>query len=140
VSTPGLLGHPVRLFRVAHKETSGPPKPALSQTEGFPDYPLEYMPRSSTPAVSSALALSHLGLLPSTPMTVSAFPPEKKSWRLSNVHNYTNFEALSRGLHPRLPWLRTSVTGLTRKVRYQPAGYTLAWWDFHPLGSFDEFL
>ena len=44
-STPGLLGHPVRLFRVAHKETSGSPK--------FPDYPLEYMPRSSTVRLSS---------------------------------------------------------------------------------------
>jgi hypothetical protein len=65
-STPGLLGHPVRLFRVAHKEASGSPK--------SPGYPFECMPRSPTPVVSSVLALSYLGLLPSTRMTVSAFP------------------------------------------------------------------
>jgi hypothetical protein len=42
--TPGLLGHPVRLFRVADKETSGSPK--------FPGYLFKFMPRSSTPVVS----------------------------------------------------------------------------------------
>ena len=41
VLTPGLLGLPVRLFRVAYKETSGSPK--------FPGYPLDLMPCSSTP-------------------------------------------------------------------------------------------
>ena len=68
--TPGLLGHPVRRFRGSHKETIGSPK--------FPGYPLELMPCSSTPVVSSALALAHSGLLPSTQMTASAFPPKKK--------------------------------------------------------------
>ena len=43
-STPGLLGLPVRLFRVADKETSGSPK--------FPGYPSVRMPCSSTPVVS----------------------------------------------------------------------------------------
>jgi hypothetical protein len=38
--------------------------------------------------------------------------------RLSTVHDYTNFEAQSRGLLSRSPWLRTPVTGLTRRVRY----------------------
>ena len=114
-STPGLLGHPVRLFRVADKETSGSPK--------FPDYPFECMPRSSTPVVSSVLALSHLGLLPSTRMTVSAFRSVlgrtlSFAKHCFAVHNFTNFEALSRGLHPRSPWLRTSVTGFARRVRY----------------------
>ena len=65
--TPGLLGLPVRLFRLSHKETTGSPK--------FPGYPLELMPCSSTPVVTSALAISHSGLLPSTSMTASAFPP-----------------------------------------------------------------
>ena len=111
--TPGLLGHPVRHFRVAHKETNGSPK--------FPDYPFECMPRSWTPVVSCSLALSCPGLLPSTGMTVSAFP-RKKTAGLSSVHDYTNFEAQSRSLHPCLPWLRTPVTGLTRRVRYQPVG------------------
>jgi hypothetical protein len=36
--TPGLLGHPVRLFRGSDQETDGPPK--------FPGYPFEDMPRS----------------------------------------------------------------------------------------------
>ena len=67
--TPGLLDLPVRLFRVAHKETTGSPK--------FPGYPLELMPCSSTPVVSSALAFAHSGLLPSATMTTSAFPSKK---------------------------------------------------------------
>ena len=67
--TPGLLGHPVRLFRESRKETFGSPK--------FPGYPFEHMPCSSTPVVSSILALAHPGLLPSTSMTASAFPPKK---------------------------------------------------------------
>ena len=50
----------------APQETNGSPK--------SPDYPFECMPRSSTPVVSLALALSCPGLLPSTRMTVSAFP------------------------------------------------------------------
>jgi hypothetical protein len=64
--TPGLLGLPVRLFRLSHKETDGSPK--------FPGYPFELMPCSSTPVVSSALALAYSGLLPSATMTTSAFP------------------------------------------------------------------
>jgi len=117
--TPGLLGLPVRLFRVADKETTGSPK--------FPGYPFEFMPCSSTPVVSSALALAHSGLLPSASLTASAFPPQH-NWRLSSrnivspVHDYTNFEAQSHGLFSCSPWLRTPVSGLTRKVRYCPAG------------------
>lgn len=99
----------------ARQETNGPPK--------FPDYPFEYMPCSQTPVVSSILALSHLGLLPSAGMTASAFPPKKTGgYSLQNivspVHEYTNFEAQSHGLHSCSPWLRTSVTGFTRRVRY----------------------
>ena len=82
--TPGLLGHPVRLFRGSDKETFGSPK--------FPGYPLELMPCSSTPVVSSALALAHSGLLLSASLTASAFPPilpafilAKKKFRLSTI-------------------------------------------------------
>jgi hypothetical protein len=64
--TPGLLGLPVRLFRVVYKETNGSPK--------FPGFPFEYMPRSSTPVVSWTLALAHPGLLPSVKIRTSAFP------------------------------------------------------------------
>ena len=39
-STPGLLGHPVRLFRESDQETSGPPKPVLSLSKGSQATPL----------------------------------------------------------------------------------------------------
>ena len=68
-STPGLLCHPVRLFRDVYKETNGSPK--------FPGYPCKYMPCSQTPVVSSILALAHPGLLLSTQITASAFPPKE---------------------------------------------------------------
>jgi hypothetical protein len=51
-----------------HKETIGSPK--------FPGYPLECMPRSSTPVVSCTLALARPGLLPSVKMKTSAFTPK----------------------------------------------------------------
>ena len=108
--TPGLLGLPVRLFRLSDKETTGSPK--------FPGYPFELMPCSSTPVVSSVLALSHSGLLPSATMNTSAFPP--KSTVI--IHDYTNFGAQLHGLFSCSRWLRTPVTGLTRSVRYRPVG------------------
>ena len=52
-----------------YKETIGSPK--------FPGYPFERMPRSSTPVVSSILALSYSGLLPSVKMKTSAFTSKK---------------------------------------------------------------
>jgi hypothetical protein len=48
------------------KETVGSPK--------SPRCPREHMPRSQTPVVSYTLALSCLGLLPSTACKASAFP------------------------------------------------------------------
>ena len=111
--------------------STGSPLPsgfALQETNGspkFPDYPCEYMPRSSTPVVSSILALAYPGLLPSVSMRTSAFPSKLTVILCENIsplHDYTNFEAQSRGLYSCLPWLRTSVTGLTRRVRYQPVG------------------
>jgi len=66
--TPGLFGlSRYAFFRVVDKETFGSPK--------FPGYPLELMPCSSTPVVTSVLALAHSGLLPSASMTALAFPP-----------------------------------------------------------------
>jgi len=108
--TPGLLGLPVRHFRLAHKETNGSPK--------FPGYPLELMPCSRTPVVNPILALTHEALLPSVHSTTSAFPPNT----LTVSHNETHFEALSHGLFSRSPWLRTPVTGFARKVRFCPVG------------------
>ena len=117
--TPGLLGLPVRLFRVAGKETSGSPK--------FPGYPFKLMPCSSTPVVSSALALTHSGLLPSATMTTSAFP----LFMLAVIHC------------PRLYKFRGSITRpvfllpLASDSRYRvyPQGSLLpCWLDFRQVG------
>ena len=99
---------------VLSKETAGSPK--------FPGFPCECMPRSSTPVVSSVLALTHLGLLPSAPLTASALATVLAASSYPVVHNYTYFGAQFRGLHPCSPWLRTPVTGFTRRGRYCPAG------------------
>lgn len=74
------------------------------------------MPRSATPVVSSALALTHLGLLPSAPLTASALATALAVSSYPRVHNYTYFGAQFRGLHPYSPWLRTPVTGFTAGV------------------------
>ena len=59
-------------------------------------------------------------LLPSTQITVSTFPLYCCGYPI--VHDYTNFEAQSRGLHSRFPRLRTPVTRFTRRVRYWSGG------------------
>jgi hypothetical protein len=119
VLTPGLLGHPVRPFRVTDKETSGSPK--------FPGYPSKLMPRSPTPVVSSALALAHSGLLPSARMTASAFLPIF----LAVIH------------YPQLYKFRGSITRpvllfpLASDARYRvcPQGSLLTCWlDFSQVG------
>src|SRR5713101_7955423 len=63
------FGHPVPHSGTVVKETDGSPT--------FPRSPCEDMPRSQTPVVSCALALSHPGLLPSGACKPSAFssPP-----------------------------------------------------------------
>ena len=53
-------------IRECGKETDGSPT--------FPSYPSGGMPRSQTPVVSCALAIAHLGLLPSGACKPSAFP------------------------------------------------------------------
>lgn len=76
-------------LRVSHKERGGSPK--------FPSSPSEDMPRSQTPVVSCALAITHPGLLPSS------------HWTPSASHNVTLFGAQSRGLPPRYTRLRTAL-------------------------------
>jgi hypothetical protein len=143
-STPGLLGLPVRLFRVADKETSGSPK--------FPGYPSVCMPRSSTPVVSSVLALSHSGLLPSTSLTASAFPlynsrlsycprPYKFRGSIPRGHDVTRpasslplasdarYRADPQGSLPAC-WLDFGWVGLTPSAKPPLAG----------LGNINEFL
>jgi hypothetical protein len=67
------------------KETIGSPK--------FPSRPFRYMPRSQTPVVSSALAIAHPGLLPSTAFKASAFPRSLRNRVYPSGHDYTHFEA-----------------------------------------------
>src|SRR5262245_7589981 len=70
-------------------------------------------PLHQTPVVSSTLALTHPGLLPSGACKPSAFPsipPEG----YPTVHNYTHFGAPSRGLPPRYSRLRTAPYGEAR--------------------------
>ncbi len=69
VEAPGRrqgLGSPGPLFRALRMETGGSPT--------FPRYPYEPMPRSQTPVVSSTLATTRPGLLPSGACKPSAFP------------------------------------------------------------------
>jgi hypothetical protein len=61
------FGHPVPHSGIGVKETDGSPK--------FPSSPYENMPRSQTPVVPCALAITHPGLLPSGQWTPSALPP-----------------------------------------------------------------
>jgi len=137
--TPGLLGLPVRLFRLAHKETNGSPK--------FPDYPFELMPCSSTPVVSSALALAHEGLLPSVYLTTSAVP-QKKNWRFSTMSHisrlyHTACFLAPPGFEPPLPGLParfaaallarllaggTSTHWVTLTIFYRQRAYFPSFW------------
>ena len=84
--TPGLLisRYPSSSGSL-YMETFGSPK--------FPSYPFESMPWSKTPAVTSTLAMTHQGLLPSACSTASAFSCMQG---LSNVRNHTVFGAQYR--------------------------------------------
>jgi len=103
------FGRPVPQSGNMVKEIGGSPK--------FPSSPCACMPRSQTPVVSSALALTRPGLLPSGACKPSAFPSVPPE-RYPAVHDYTHFGAQSRGLHPRSLQLRTPITGLARGVCY----------------------
>ena len=92
-------GVPIREYG---KETGGSPK--------FPSFPFACMPRSQTPVVSSALALTRPRLLPSGACKPSAFPSIPLE-RYPAVHDSTYFGAPSRGLHPRSIQLRTPIAG-----------------------------
>ena len=69
---------------------------ALSRGDGgpleFPGYPFAYMPRSQTPVVSSRLAISPPGRMPSGLTKPSAFP--SSHWVILSDHNNALFGAL----------------------------------------------
>jgi len=112
-----------------HKETIGSPKPGLSVAEGFPDYPLELMPRSSTPVVSHTLALSHPGLLPSTHMTASAFPAKKKLTAILYCPQLYKF----RGSITRPVFLLPSASDFRYRT-YLRGSLPTCWLDFNRVG------
>jgi hypothetical protein len=93
-TTPGVLSQPAPQTGNFHKEAGGSPK--------FPSDPCGDMPRSQTPVVSWALAMSRPGLRPSAACKASAFPSMPLRDILAD-HNYTYFGAPSRGLSPRSP-------------------------------------
>ena len=85
--------HPV----VAPKETGGSPE--------FPDYPFAHMPRSQTPVVSCLLALSPTGLLPSDVCISSALGSVARTYLLSTIIHFSEFNDAACVLA--LPLLRT---------------------------------
>src|SRR5215510_7618046 len=93
-TTPGLLVTRSPHSGMLIKATDGSPK--------FPRSPCEDMPRSQTPVVSCALAITHPGRLPSS------------HWKPSASHHVTLFGAPSRGLSPRYTRLRTAPCGEAR--------------------------
>ena len=99
------FGRPVPQSGNVVKETGGSPK--------FPSSPSEDMPRSQTPVVSYALAITYPGLLPSGACKPSAFLSRNPE-RYPRVHDYTHFGAQSRGLPSRYTRLRTAPCGEAR--------------------------
>ena len=94
------------------KETGGSPK--------FPSYPYGCMPRSQTPVVSSTLAISRPGLLPSGACKPSAFP----SLPLKDILVSTTLHI--SGLHHAACVLATP--GFVRPLTGRHAGSLLTGW------------
>ena len=71
---------------LSNKETVGSPE--------FPSCPFGHMPRSTTPVVSSRLAIASPGLLPSAPHHVVGFPSYYSLQRLSSRTTTTKISGL----------------------------------------------
>ena len=100
--------HPVPLSGYVVKETGGSPK--------FPSSPSGDMPRSQTPVVSCALAITHPGLLPSSACKLSAFPSRPlKDILLSTTIHISGLNHAACVLAPPAPY--GPLRGGTR-VRY----------------------
>jgi hypothetical protein len=118
---------------LAPKETGGSPE--------FPDYPFAHMPRSQTPVVSRPLALARTGLLPSGACTPSALGSVARTYLLSTIIHFSEFNDAACVLA--FPLLRTpsfddrtSVRLPTRWLAFGRVGLESA---SHPLGNFDMF-
>src|SRR5437773_9752566 len=92
---------------VAPKETGGSPE--------FPDYPCAHMPRSQTPVVSPSLALAPTGLLPSRACIRSALRPVARTYLLSTIIHFSEFNDAACVLA--LPLLRTPPLSGRTSVR-----------------------
>ena len=91
----------------------------VAERDGSPTFPSSLfacMPRSQTPVVPSASALTRPGLLPLGACTPSAFPAVPLE-RYPTVHDSIHFGAPSRGLHPHSLQLRPPIAGLARGGR-----------------------
>src|SRR5690349_12053926 len=97
---------------IVPKETGGSPE--------FPDYPRAHMPRSQTPVVSRLLALSLTGLLPSQACTWSALGPVTRTYPLSTIIHFSEFNYAACVLA--LPLLRTPPLSGRTSVRLP------TWW------------
>jgi hypothetical protein len=112
LSAPGRSCIPVCPSRCPPQGDGGPLE--------FPDYPCVCMPRSRTPVVSSRLAMSSPGLVPSGAVKPSAFLGSRRV--ILSDHNYKTFGAQSRGLRTRYTWLHTHPCGLCMQVRCRFGG------------------
>lgn len=93
-----MLFWPVILVpALAPKETGGSPE--------FLGYPFEHMPRSQTPVVSRPLALSRTGLLPSSRCRPSALGPLTRTYPLTTIIHFSEFNSAACALA--FPLLRT---------------------------------
>ena len=92
---------------IAPKETGGSPE--------FPDYPFAHMPRSQTPVVSCPLALAQTGRLPSTCSIVSALGSLARTYLLTTIIHFSEFNDAACVLT--LPLLRTPPLSGRTSVR-----------------------
>ena len=103
-----MLITPVTLApAIAPKETGGSPE--------FPDYPFAHMPRSQTPVVSRLLALVQTGLLPSSHWMLSAFGPVARTYLLTTIIHFSEFNDAACVLA--FPLLRTPPLSGRTSVR-----------------------
>ena len=93
-----MLVKPVTLTpALVPKETGDSPE--------FPGYPSKRMPRSQTPVVSRPLAIAQTGLLPSIQCIPSAFVPLARTYPLTTIIHFSEFNTAACALAS--PLLRT---------------------------------
>src|SRR5438128_9759367 len=104
---------------IAPKETGGSPE--------FPNYPFAHMSRSQTPVVSCPLALAQTGRLPSTCSIVSALGSLARTYLLTTIIHFSEFNDAACVLTLPLLWTpplsgRTSVRLPTRWLAFGRVG------------------